>query len=595
MQRSSSPLEQSSPPQCTAVPSPANSSYSQARAPQETSEPAVLFVKQNTDKKEYTIFISDQTHPPLVGRDGDIWFSSADDRSQEAFNLLNRYKRSARMNQFSGSLWYHSGIDWVFVERELDGYGDGVTDHVHPQRKNLLLDSLHFSWRSKSSIMTTKRRRDEQEAGAPKELKRRRVASPSPSVAAVGERGPHASTYPLHIVHGDYFHPDFDFVTEMELAQVLTNPANHWLISLAMQWQTISTFHRENREAGLAIFRALLSHSEQIDGKWDTPGRILAERGHEAKWGKAPRFFNILHAAITSPNSCSVTFCGARQNRTTRLTPEMVMEAWVMGATKFAGLCSILGIPDQKAEEKYLPTLPSHISPTPGECEHWKNPLSESLWHFSAAPGAGLAAPRVDSWVSDAYISHIQGKRLWLMWPGTAKNYQHLYGSVLAGSGPRLDTVGAIECLEGLEVLLVSDERPQLAWTLPAGTIHAALTLSPAATHAGFYCASYTGWKRCQSTFQALQGALGEPAWHGDESGGEYLAETLRFMEMWAKMALERRTKGAADFELEKWVLKTVQEIENHLTWLGIEFTPISQTSSWLKLSNVHTQLGYSS
>jgi hypothetical protein len=386
---------------------------------------------------------------------------------------------------------------------------------------------------------------------------------------------------------------DFDFVTEIELTQSLANPANHWLINLTMQWQTISTFHRENREAGLAIFRALLSRSEQIDGKWDSPGRVLAERGHEAKWGKTPRFFDILRAAITSPKSCSVIFCGASQYRTTRLTPEMVMETWVMGATKFAGLCSILGIPDPKAEEKYLPTLPTDIFPSPGECEHWKNPLTGSLWNFCAVPGAGLAAPRVDSWASDVYISHIQGKRLWLMWPGTAENYHHLYSSVLAGPGAHLDTVKAIQCLQGLEVLFMPDDHPPMAWTIPAGTIYAALTLSPAATHAGFYYASYIGWKRCQATFQALQRALGEPAWHGDESGGEYLAEALQFMELWARIALDRRKKGVADFELERWTIKTVQEIENHLTWLGIEFSPISQTRSWLKLSSACARLGY--
>lgn len=149
------------------------------RTPQEIA-PGVFFVKQNTDKKEYTIFLSDQTYPPALGCDGDIWFSSADDRSKESFNLLNRYKRSARMNQFAGSLWYRSGTDWVFVERELDSYGDGVTDHTHPQRKNLLLDSLHFSWRAKSSIMTTKRRRDEQGGGPSKDSKRKRGGSPSP-------------------------------------------------------------------------------------------------------------------------------------------------------------------------------------------------------------------------------------------------------------------------------------------------------------------------------------------------------------------------------------------------------------------------------
>lgn len=298
-------------------------------------------------------------------------------------------------------------------------------------------------------------------------------------------------------------------MTETELVHSLANPANRWLANLAIQWQVISTINRENREVGLSIFRALLSHEGRLDGDWNLPGRILVADVHEAKWGRIPRLSHIFNAASRNCNAGSVFFCGESQSSTTRLTPELVMETWVMGSTDFAGLCSILSIPDPKAEEKYLPTLPAHVASSPRECKHWKNPTTGSTWDFCAVPGAGLTWPHVDSWASEVYISHIQGKKLWLLWPGTTENYQLLYGSLFAGSNNRLDTAKAIEVLQGLEVFFVSDDDPPLGWTLPAGTIHAVLTFSRAAIHGGFYYMSISGWKQCQNAVHALQNALG--------------------------------------------------------------------------------------
>lgn len=133
--------------------------------------PAVFFIEQITEKKKYTVYFANRTYPPPTGVGGDLWFSSTDNRSEEAFNFLNRHKRAARMNQFSGSLWYHSATHWVPVTRRLDDCGDGVTEHVHPEIKRFLLDCLHFTWRAKSSIIAAKRRRDVQEPGFSKRIK----------------------------------------------------------------------------------------------------------------------------------------------------------------------------------------------------------------------------------------------------------------------------------------------------------------------------------------------------------------------------------------------------------------------------------------
>ncbi|EKM78601.1 hypothetical protein AGABI1DRAFT_107127 [Agaricus bisporus var. burnettii JB137-S8] len=462
--------------------------------------PAVFFIEQITEKKKYTVYFANRTYPPPTPVGGDIWFSSTDNRSEEAFNFLNR----------------HNATHWVPVTRRLDDCGDGVTEHVHPEIKRFLLDCLHFTWRAKSSIIAAKRRRDVQEPGFSKRIKT--------TSTVAGEKGSHSSARYLHVVPGDYFYSDFNFVNEVELIQFLANPANRWLANLAMQWQTISTLRRENRETGLKIF----------------PNIVLP--GLPLKW----------------------------------------LWKWVTGSTNFAGLCSIVGIPDPEAEEKYTPTLPARVVPSTGECEHKKNPETGATWDFSAVPGAGLILPHVNSFASEIYISHIQGKQLWLMWPGAAVNYRHLYGSLFAGSGRRLDTVKAIEVLRGLEILFVSDEHPQPAWTLPAGTIYAVITLSPAATHGSFHYMSYNGWKQCENALKALQDTLGEQGWHGDESSHQYLKEALKLMRTWAKMALDRRRciRNATDFIFEEWIIGAVQRIEKRLTWLGVEFSPVSQLAT---------------
>lgn len=62
-------------------------------------------------------------------------------------------------------------------------------------------------------------------------------------------------------------------------------------------------------------------------------------------------------------------------------------------------------------------------------------------------------------------------------------------------------------------------------------------------------------------------------------------------MESWAKLALDMRRKKLANPKLEEWVVETVQGIENRLTWLSIDFVPVSQTPSLLKLYKVHRKL----
>ncbi|XP_006454212.1 hypothetical protein AGABI2DRAFT_140272 [Agaricus bisporus var. bisporus H97] len=387
-------------------------------------------------------------------------------------------------------------------------------------------------------------------------------------------RGGSQPTRYLAIVDGDDLYRDASFATEAEIAQLLAVCANQWVVGLSMQWQSISAINNENFEAGAGIWRALASYPGELNPSWDAPGRRLAARVHEAVWGTIPPLEDVFAGFLADPSKCSVVFCGPSQCRADRIPPLVALATLMMGTTDFAGLCSILAIPVPETEERYQPAAPTWASPRTGECEIWVNPCTGAAWDFNVVPGGGLASPRVCTWIADAYISHFQGKNLWLLWPGTAGNYQKLYGPPFRGFEHRLGLAEAIEVLDGLEVLVVSGRRPT-AWTIPAGTICASLSFSRLSGHGGFFYMPYAGWKRSRDALRAFEEVAGSKAWHGWARGQDYLHEALRLLPAWLKIASDRREKSEPDLEMEEWIVGTATAAEKKLTRLRESFCPL--------------------
>jgi len=104
-------------------------------------------------------------------------------------------------------------------------------------------------------------------------------------------------------------------------------------------------------------------------------------------------------------------------------------------------------------------------------------------WYGVLTPAGAISHPHIDYHGASQLMHHISGRKLWLTWPATARNMKMLLDRELRDGNP-IETVEAIEVLEGLEVFLL--DETQEAFYLPSGMIHAAISLSTCC-HAGLY------------------------------------------------------------------------------------------------------------
>jgi hypothetical protein len=103
-------------------------------------------------------------------------------------------------------------------------------------------------------------------------------------------------------------------------------------------------------------------------------------------------------------------------------------------------------------------------------------PFEVPLWASCIVPVGAITSPHTDYSGCSQLIQHIQGRKLWLCWPPTPHNLDTYLRKRLSGS-IGLSTEDAIDLLQDMELLLLDEE--QTCFTLPGGTIHAVVTLTP--------------------------------------------------------------------------------------------------------------------
>ncbi|KAJ3568500.1 hypothetical protein NP233_g5674 [Leucocoprinus birnbaumii] len=544
----------------------------------------VLSFAEKTTKHQYSLSIANGQRPSSTAGDvGDIWFACETGHFLDAYSEMKRAKRCAQMSGFPGTLWFRSLNQWVEVDRKVIG----VTSHRHPSTNSLFLDSDHMSWRAAGSVSTSKKRKIERKTGAQKE---RPAKSSSPGPEALFKVPNPSSLVPVRYLPIPSSHPLFTenlvFAMPEQLLGSLANPNNSWMVPLCLEWQAAAFFNNENQTPGEEIWSALLGYRDRLSSDPEDTKRKLVTNLSSTPWKEAPPLSDILQEYHSREDLATISTCGIGQVNVV-LSPWRVLSTFMEGATSHTALCSISSAPaSERIIQQCCPTLPTEAQPAPGECSLWKNPRTDSVWEFAAIPAAGIILPHVDTWVTHAHINHLGGKKLWMMWPGTTENYQRLYAAAFNGHNQRMSVARAVQVLDGLELLLaVGNSGP--SWTLPPGTIHAVLTLSRVATHAGFYYLSYSGWKECRDVLNNLMETIGEVGFNGDTTTGNYLLETLQVLPGWVKLALERRKRGIPDEELEEWITDIVPSIEAKLRRLcdvGFDFRHLS--SSGILASN---------
>lgn len=96
---------------------------------------------------------------------------------------------------------------------------------------------------------------------------------------------------------------------------------------------------------------------------------------------------------------------------------------------------------------------------------------------LSVVPGSWITAPHMDDFSTPMTIYHISGDKIWLLWPVTPKNVAALEMSCLFEIDWHIPVKRAIEELEGMAIVFASEP---CVFQVPAGTIHAVITLNNA-------------------------------------------------------------------------------------------------------------------
>ncbi|KXN85300.1 hypothetical protein AN958_11400 [Leucoagaricus sp. SymC.cos] len=382
---------------------------------------------------------------------------------------------------------------------------------------------------------------------------------------------------------------NYSFISPPELQSLLVNPQNAWIMSCCLHWQIVSFYNNANRSAGHRIWTTLLGHPYALKPDAGAEGRRLTAGLHEMAWGTVPRALHVVLAYLNNQSDSLVTpSCSSRfELNSPLILPEDVIDGIIYESRSEGGSYSLHAVPDANLDRKYQPSLPSAVASAQAVCEHWVNPKTGSTWEYSAVPAAGITLPRIGACAAYTYVTHLQGPKLWLMWPGSTTNYEILCSSVFQSLDHQLSASYAIQHLAGLEVLLLDGSR-KTSWYMPPGTIYASLTLSQLGLHASFRYMPIRCWRECQAAVQSLRAVASSTE---SSAASEYLSETLSLMPTWMQLAIDRRADGRVEPELEDWVLASTDTIEGDLGGKGLSYDKISTSDSYRDLVRDHSPL----
>jgi hypothetical protein len=282
-----------------------------------------------------------------------------------------------------------------------------------------------------------------------------------------------------------------------------TNPANNWLVPLLDIWK--SRLHNFPKfEVGLQVFEALLHQPDAFETPqaWNPTLSCQPKLSHvldDLFAVKDPSTIDIVdHASLES-------FRGSPSE----IVSTIVTAAWVdnWNTTPRPRQLAALSIPmSQKGLKTCGIRLPQEVQ-NEAVC-FVKGKPAEPFWSSSLCSPGAVTDPHIDYHGSVQAMYHIEGVKLWLIWPLTNKNFQWYnkrHDRVNEGNV----TLQAIQELEGMKVLAVYGPS---GFFVPPYGIHAVISLSPCA-HTGLRFWSYQ-WME-----QSFQGVAQELEWLLDPKG----------------------------------------------------------------------------
>lgn len=104
-----------------------------------------------------------------------------------------------------------------------------------------------------------------------------------------------------------------------------------------------------------------------------------------------------------------------------------------------------------------------------------KSSLTGDHWLSTLTPPGAISHTHMDHYGSMQYFTHIEGKKLWLLWPPTPQNLS-LFSAHHKQRATDNCTLDCIHGLEGLQLLYLDDE--ETTFVLKPNTLHACLSFT---------------------------------------------------------------------------------------------------------------------
>ncbi|KAJ7790948.1 hypothetical protein B0H14DRAFT_3161158 [Mycena olivaceomarginata] len=159
--------------------------------------------------------------------------------------------------------------------------------------------------------------------------------------------------------------------------------------------------------------------------------------------------------------------------------------------------------------------------------KHGKKLYFSSVW----TPSGWFTDTHVDGNGTSQTLAHVEGEKLWLVWPATEKNLAWWginHPSPLHGREPL--TPSALDNLEGLQVLHVIQP---CTFILPPFAIHSVISFSTS-SHTGTYFAHSAHWAQARLGLDFAKTLVRNPAF-GDIKASVLIEDILKQEQFWVK------------------------------------------------------------
>ncbi|KAF9528569.1 hypothetical protein CPB83DRAFT_894352 [Crepidotus variabilis] len=334
---------------------------------------------------------------------------------------------------FGERRWVRLDMEWVEVQYGMEGEGarPAQTHPVYKSRIRLDFDT----WKSTSNFNPQK--------------KRKRTDTSSQGGLALAS----------------------SMITPRE-APILGESSNPWILDLLNQWNRFPIINLGRAHSvGESILKELLNHPLEIQKAYSGSSTLfLADQS--PVFEMAPTGQRVINDLMISTASNVWDFVNRYIEPNVKASEVLASvlhaaEGTLGSESHFFG---VLDIPssDTGISSCLIKAVP-FVDKSYGSLEKYG-------WSSTLTPVGAVSHTHMDFYGARQFMVHIQGRKLWLLWPPTTKNLE--WFKMYQKERPSSDfTTESIRNLEGLQYYYLDGSKPA-AFTLQSNTFHACISFS---------------------------------------------------------------------------------------------------------------------